>query len=291
MRYLFMIVLCFIAACGRYGGVDNPMPAENTSNNTTYINSTSTQTFTNTTSQPIFSNSTSHQTTPGTIIKTIPYPVGVTGISDVVYDSSSQSLLLFVYDTLNNWMVTKIIQVNPLSGETLNTTNITNPVFFMNHASEFTRAGDYYYGTSYGSSNGVPQSLIYKIDLNGNTVSSFPCPATNTGGFCEGLAWDGTYLWSGASDNKNLVQFSMDGTVQQTITPFNTISIMDIAYDNGKLIVSKENNYIYLIEPQNGAIINQFGPYAGYTKKGDWDGQLFWFINSSTQEIEGTYIW
>lgn len=288
MRYLFMILLCFIAACGRFGGVDNPMPARTTTNNgNTFTNSTSHQTFTNSTSS--FSNLT---TTPGTIKKTIPYPAGVTGISDVVYDSSSQSLLLFVYDTLNNWEVTKIIKVNPSSGEILSTTNITNPIFFMNYASEFAKAGDYYYGTSYGSSNGVPQSVIYKIDLNGNIVSSFPCPATNTGGFCEGLAWDGTYLWSGASDNKNIVKFSTDGTVQQTFTPFNTVGIGDIAYINGNLIVFK--NYIYQIDSQSGSILNQFsyvGYTGGYKREGDWDGQLFWFINSSTQQLEGTYIW
>jgi len=288
MRYLLTGLLCFIAACGRFGGVDNPMPAESITNintNATFTNTTTHQTFTNSTSHQTFTNTTS---IPGTIKKTIPYPTGITGISDVVYDSSSQTLFLFVYDTLNNWKVTKIIQINPSSGAIINTTIIINPDFFMNHASEFIKAGNYYYGTSYGWSNGVPQSVIYKIDLNGNIVLTFPCPATNTGGFCEGLAWDGTSLWTGASDNKNIVQFSTDGTVQKTITPFNTVGVGDIAYNNGKLIVSKDN-YIYQIDPQSNTIINQF--YTGYTKKGDWGGQLFWFINSSTQQIEGTYIW
>lgn len=225
-------------------------------------------------------------TAPGTIIKTLPYPAGITGISDVVYDSSSQSLFLFIYDVLNNWKVTKIIQVNPLSGETLSTTDITNPDFFINHASEFTKAGDYYYGTSSGWSNGTPQSLIYKIDINGNIISSFPCPATNTGGFCEGLAWDGTYLWTGASDNKDIVQFSTDGTIQKTITLFNTIGIGDISYNNGKVIVSKDN-YIYQVDPQSSTTSNEF--YIGSFKTGDWDGQLFWFINNSTQQLEGIY--
>ena len=226
---------------------------------------------------------------PGDIVRTLPFPAGISGVSDVVFDSASQAFLLFAYDVLSNWKVTKIIQIDYLSGATLSTTTIVNPDFFMNHASEFVKAGDYYYGTSYGWSNGVPQSLIYKIDLNGNIVSTFPCPATSTGGFCEGLAWDGQYLWSGASDNKNLTQFSINGTVYATLTVLDSIGSHDVSYDKTaqQLIVSLDNS-LNRYNPVTGAEINNV--YTGFSRVGDWDGNFFWAINSSTQQLEGIYI-
>ncbi|ACM18554.1 hypothetical protein Geob_0181 [Geotalea daltonii FRC-32] len=226
---------------------------------------------------------------PGDIVRTIPFPAGISGVSDVVFDSSSQTLLVFAYDVLDNWKVTKIIQIDYSSGATLNTTAIVNPDFFMNQSSEFTKAGDYYYGTSYGNSNGVPQSFIYKIDMNGNVIASFPCPATNAGGFCEGLAWDGQYLWSGASDNKNLTQFSTNGSVHATITAWNYIGTTDVSYDKtmNQLIVSL-NNRLHRVDPVTGT--ENSSVYTGFSRVGDWDGNLFWAVNSSTKQLEGIYI-
>lgn len=226
---------------------------------------------------------------PGDIVRTLPLPAGISGVSDVVFDGASQTFLLFAYDVLSNWKVTKIIQIDYLSGATLSTTTIVNPDFFMNHASEFVKAGDYYYGTSYGWNNGVPQSLIYKIDLNGNIVSTFPCPASSTGGFCEGLAWDGQYLWSGASDNKNLTQFSITGVTNATLTVLDSIGSHDVSYDKAaqQLIVSLDNS-LNSYNSVTGAEINNV--YTGLSRVGDWDGNFFWAINSSTQQLEGIYI-
>jgi plastocyanin len=226
---------------------------------------------------------------PGDIVRAFPFPDGVTGVSDVVFDGASRSLLVFVYDVLKNWQVTKIIQIDPLLGVVLKTTTVTNPTFFMNHESRFTKAGEYYYGTSYGWSNGVPQLFVYKIDLDGNILTSFPCPATNAGGRCEGLAWDGQCFWSGASDNKNLTQFTADGIVYAThYNVFDTIGITDIGYDSKikQLVVIKE--YLYRIDQGNGNIVKKVS--VGNAGVGDFDGEVWWSVNNSKQQIEGIYV-
>lgn len=222
----------------------------------------------------------------GRVVKTIPFPAGISGVSDIVYDSATQSLLVFAYELSSK--VVKIIRVDPSSGVVLHTTPIVNPNFYMNHASEFTKAGSYYYGTSYGTGNGGSQSYVYKIDLLGNILASFPCPATSTGGFCEGLAWDGQYLWSGASDNKSLTQFSTSGSVQANITPWNTISIRDLSYDTAtnQLLVVKGGR-LRRIDPVTAIEVSSS---SGFREGGDWDGNLFWTFNSSTQELEGVYF-
>lgn len=231
---------------------------------------------------------------PGDIVKTIPYPANISGISDIFYDDSSNSLLVFAYDVLSNWQVTKIIQINASSGDVTNSTSISNPDFFMNHASEFTKGGNFYYGTSYGLSNGVPQSLIYKIDLSGIIVSTFPCPLGGLGGYCEGITWDGQFLWSGSSDSKNLSQFATDGSIQITLSNvWDSIAIKDLSYDKAtnQLIVNKDSTYprsLFRIDPSSGVIINSVP--LNISEKGDWDGQLWWSINSQNQLIEGIYV-
>ena len=226
---------------------------------------------------------------PGDVIKTISFPEGISGVSDIVFDKSSQSLLIFVYDIATKWEVTKIMQIPIVSGIVLAEVNINNPDFFMNHASSFTKNDNYFYGTSYGYSNGVPQSLIYKIDFTGKVIGSFPCPSTNMDGFCKGVAWDGQYLWCGGSNNINLTKFSMDGLFIKEIGALDSVNNRVEAYDPeaNQLIVSTDN-HLRLIDIITGAEVRSV--YTGYSRIGDWDGKLFWAVNRDTRQFEGIYI-
>lgn len=283
-------LLLLTLACDRYAPVENEMPTESTSD-TTFSNSTS-QTFTNSTSNQTFDNSTSHQTfsnittTPGTIKKIIAYPAGIVGVSDLVYDNPGLWLLAERGSTSGSTL--ELIKVDKESGQTLQTIPLINPPFSLNHASEMAWNGEFFWMTSYGWSNGIPQSYIYKVDLTGNLVATIPCPSTNTGGFCEGLAWDGIYLWTGASDNKNIVQFSTDGVGIKTLNNvFSSIGVGDVSLKDTSHLIISHTNYLYLIDTASMAITGQL--YTSYSKKGDWDSQLFWFANNSTQQLEGIY--
>ena len=225
-------------------------------------------------------------TSPGDVVKTIAFPEGISGVSDIVFDKSSQSLLIFVYDIATNWEVTKIIQIPITSGTVLAEVDINNPDFFMNHASSFSKNDNYFYGTSYGYSNGIPQSLIYMIDFNGKVVGSFSCPSTNVDGFCKGVAWDGQYLWSGGS---NLTKFSMDGLFIKEIGALDLVNNRVEAYDPdaSQLIVSTDN-HLRFIDIITGAEVRSV--YTGSSRIGDWDGKLFWAVNRDTRQFEGIYI-
>lgn len=210
----------------------------------------------------------------------------ITVVSDIYFDKSSNALWLLGGNSITPILLLKI---DHQTHELLTIIPLNNPPFFLNSSSEITFDGVSFYATSYGWSNGVPQSFIYVIDMNGNIINTIPCPSSDTGGFCEGLAWDGSYLWSGASDNKNIVKFLPDGTIiQQLSNIFDSIGVGDVSLkDNEQLIVS-HINYMFLIDTNTGTIINQF--YTGYRRIGDWDGQLFWIFNNSSQKLEGIEI-
>lgn len=77
-------------------------------------------------------------------------------------------------------------------------------------------------------------------------MNSFSAP----GGYVEGLAWDGTYLW--AVDN-----------------------------DGGPY----ETNVVYKLDPVNGTVLNSFGVDAVWIHGLAWDGQYLWMIDFDSHLI------
>ncbi len=75
---------------------------------------------------------------PGDVIKTLPYPTGISWISDIYADSATNTFWL-----LGESAATEIhlIQINSQTGEVLDSINFNDAPFFLNHASELTWDG------------------------------------------------------------------------------------------------------------------------------------------------------
>lgn len=218
----------------------------------------------------------------GSAVKTIPYPSGITKASDIIYNKAADTLWIVGESGITPL---SLIEIDKASDDVIDTILLSEEkaLFY-----DMTWDGQYFWTTGYGWLNGPVEPFIFKIDSTGAVIGMFLCPASDAGGICQGLAWDGTYLWSGAADNKNLVQFSTDGTVQRILSDvFDTVGVYDIAYDSatGNLLVSK--NHLFIVDPVSGDVVSDTGVYV---YKGDWDGEFFWRADNSTQEIKAIYI-
>ena len=222
----------------------------------------------------------------GAVLKSFPYPADITYIGDVAYDPASNVLygLAGNSTTLDRWAKTDLV-----TGTTVKIADKSE--FWLNHSSELAFDGTHIWATSYGWLNGIPQSFVYKVALDGSIVSRINCPTATINGFCEGLAWDGTGFWSGSSDNKNLYRFTPDGTLTDTIiNAFQTVGITDINYNlsSGIILAIKDGSTLIKIIP-GGAITS-----AGYIPsilKGSWDGiSAIWVANNSSLQFELVYI-
>ncbi len=223
--------------------------------------------------------------TPGTIVKKIPYPSGVPWIGDMVYDVSDKTVWLLAG---SQTVLDKFMQIDE-TGAVLKT--VPNSTFWINHGSELAFDGANLWATSYGWSNGVPQSYIYKIDpLTGSVATSFPCPASSTGGFCEGITWDGSQLWSATSDNRNLVSYTTNGTLQSLfLNEFSTIGTnTHLSYHSSLRCIIAFHDGVNLIDPATGATMAS--NISIYPYSSGWDSHNNWRANNSTQEIEVVYL-
>lgn len=259
-RIFFLIFTLILSACG---GDDSTHISFETENNPP------------TEEPPPFSS--------GDIVSTIPFPQEYTWIGDLVVDGSSAWMLAGTNITLDAF-----IQIDLETGAVLQVH--TNSEFFLNHGSELAFDGENFRGTSYGYMNGVPQNHIFTIDQTGAIIGQMPCPTSNTGGFCEGLAWDGIHLWSGASDNRNLARFDLNGDVYLTIENlWDTIGInQDLAFNpQADHVTATHNSRLLRIDPETGSIITET---ALHLFKGDRDGDYWWQANNTTREIEKVYI-
>ena len=223
---------------------------------------------------------------PGDIIKTLPYPTGISWISDIYADSATNTFWL-----LGESAVTEIhlIQINSQTGEVIDSINFNDAPFFLNHASELTWDGTSFWITSYGWESGVLQSFIYKINSSGDILETLSCPASETGGLCEGITWDGDSLWSGSSDNMDIVRFSQNELVELRVEGvLDSLGTRDVSYDSASnAILVSHANYLYFLNLSNLLVEKQV--YTTFSRVGDWDGELYWAVNNSTLMLEGIY--
>lgn len=292
---MIMILIAVLSACGEQKTVTKTLIQ------TRYSSTILTFTKYSTTAVPFIRYTTVYVPVPATIIvplpattqqptqgypqtiKTIPFPTGVTYFSDLAYDRLTNTAWLLAGNDTGKpkWF----IQIDT-SGAVLKKNLLPNLPFWVNYASYLTFDGTNIWATSYGSSSGGQVSKIYTLDTSGNVLKEMPCPATTTGGYCQGIAWDGTKFWTVASDSKDLVSFFPDGTVSTKFSGmFPEISQnRNLFYDwsKSRLIASGLDS----IDTSTGNRVRTW-PFNG-GGRGDWDGQYFWNINTFTQEIEIT---
>lgn len=223
---------------------------------------------------------------PGEIIETLPYPVGISWISDIYADPATNAFWLLGEGASTP---TQLIQINSQTGAVLDVIEFNDAPVFLNSASELTSDGTNFWITSYGWGSGVPQSFIYKIDTNGDILETLSCPASETDGFCKGIAWTGSYLWSGSSDNLDIVSYLLNGSVQlRAEDVLDALGTKDVSYNSASnAILVSHTNYLYFLNLSNLTIEKEI--YTTFSRVGDWDGELYWAVNNTTLKIEGIY--
>src|SRR5512138_1243378 len=205
----------------------------------------------------------------GTVLKTIPFPTGVSWVVDLAADRTGATLWLLVGSSSS---ATALVQVNSSTGQVLQTLAANSWPLFINQASSLAFDGLHFWATSFGFQNGFPQSFIYELDGTARVIATYQCPATTTG-FCQGLAWDGTNFWTAGSDNATLDRFQVVGTAlisQNFNNLWDTPGVTDVSFDAGTSQVLVMKNQLLFFSPQQATVVaKQTLPLTG---SGDWDG-------------------
>ena len=114
-------------------------------------------------------------------------------------------------------------------------------------------------------------NLLYDI------VNTIPAPTPDT----RDLAFDGEYLWTGASTSYLLFKLSpVDGTILKTI-PTTIFKPYGLTFDGNYLwIAGNQNHIIQQIDTADGTVIKTFStpadPLASYPYGLAWDGSNLW---------------
>lgn len=216
----------------------------------------------------------------GEVLRTIPYPVGVFDVRDVVYDRFSNTLWLHTSDR-------RLVGIDPASGVIIRLIRLTNPVFFSTILRDVAFDGNFFWITStFGAQD------IFQVNLFGAAVGGLPCRST-VAGLCSGITFDGSAYWTGATDTKTLARFTGFGFLLGTLpSPAPLVGIDDLAYDRGAdqlIVVASNPRAVYRVNPSTGAVVDSFAD-ATLGQKGDWDGSLFWFVDNGGQQLRGVFI-
>lgn len=228
-----------------------------------------------------------------TLHPAIPFPDRVRSVSDIVYDSSSNTYWLLA--SLTSGAIPNALVQMDAGGLAIRTVYLAySPLSYIGEGSSLAYDGTTFWVSSSGYDNSVtpavPKSEIYRISSSGLYQGFYPCPATSTG-FCQGVAWDGTALWASGSDNRNLVRFgsqAVDG-VLPVISRYDNIwssnGVSDAGYDrtNGQLLVLKDG--LITVNGANGALLGSTPfPLPG-TGMGGWDGTYFWVVDKVNSRL------
>jgi len=138
---------------------------------------------------------------------------------------------------------------------------------------------------SEGGNADIYKGMIFKIDTNGNILSSFTAPGQNSQGpRPKGLAFDGTYLWNVDYLDDKIYKLTKSGNIISSISVPSGIS-SGLAWDGENLWVSEWFSYkIYKIDPANGQILKSFNApdfEDKYPYGLAWDGTHLWVSNSN----------
>jgi glutamine cyclotransferase len=139
------------------------------------------------------------------------------------------------------------------------------------------------------------QGEIFDSNTSGNILYSFPAPGQSYPGLglsagegVEGLAFDGTYLWSIDFLDHKIYRLNTSGAVIGSIpTPNSSYVASGLAWDGSNLWVSEWNQEIYKINPANGQVLSSFNaPDYGDQTNGlpyglAWDGTHLWVSNNN----------
>jgi len=149
---------------------------------------------------------------------TLAYPDGV----DRVYDLTvvGTTLWLWAEDSGDDVDGPKLIPLSLSTGAEGDPIVIQERPNLLNAGSELTWDGSAFWFTS--DDRQPAEALLYQVDREGNViVADRQCPFAGTTG-CEGLAWDGVYLWTGEVNGGGVTRVNPDpgAAVPSTFSPW-----------------------------------------------------------------------
>uniref|UniRef100_A0A832LJS9 T9SS type A sorting domain-containing protein n=1 Tax=Ignavibacterium album TaxID=591197 RepID=A0A832LJS9_9BACT len=135
------------------------------------------------------------------------------------------------------------------------------------------------------------QSQIKNSQQTFELIKTIPAPGPN----CQGLTWDGQYLWVSDIVNDSIYQIdTTDGTVIHKIptTPTNHL-FEGLAWDGQFLWASHYENFtlrnprISKINPINGDVLQSIIPYSNnsWPHGITWDGTYLWISDYRTHKL------
>lgn len=222
----------------------------------------------------------------GDILKTLPFPAGITTVFDVAFVGGSNTF--FLVGSAGTSQKT-LVEIDADTGAVVFRRLLSGIPFFTNNIGEITWDGSFLWMTA---DSGFSFSTIFRVSPFGDIILTIPCPAAFIGS-CSGLGWDGGALWLGASGNHNIARMSIFGGLLDVFTgPGTGSGTEDVAYDSarGHLIVrSIFPDTLWRVDPATRAVVDSL-PLPATMRKGDWDGRLFWFVNNASNRLEGVFI-
>lgn len=226
----------------------------------------------------------------GKVAKAYRYPAGINWIGDVVFVGTTSPPSLWALAGSDSNTITGFIEIDLTSGNLMRTSPPPTGGFIASD-SQLAFDGQYFWVTSSpttGTPNGIPQPLMYQFSgLTGQILATASCPASSVGGFCQGLAWDGSAFWSGAFTGY-LYRFAASGLILSTVPNITSVSDLTFDVNHNQLLILLTNGQLFALSTATGSI-GTF-PFTMTDLKGDWDGSLFWSANNSNKQIEGTYL-
>lgn len=130
----------------------------------------------------------------------LPYPDGVDRVYDLAVDGNT--LWLWAED-LGDENGPVLISLSLLTEEAGQPLTITQPPAGLNRGSELTSDGTAFWFTS----SGGDAEELFQVDRDGVVIDTVPCPFAATGG-CQGVAWDGTFLWTAEQGGTRVTRVS-----------------------------------------------------------------------------------
>lgn len=108
----------------------------------------------------------------------------------------------------------------------------------------------YWAGASKGSFSGFQEKVsLYRMDPNFRITNKLTAPAAG----CNGLIWDGSYLWFAEAATSNLYVLNVKGVQSNILRKYKTglKSLSGIAFDGENIWISEqEHNRIYRLNPK-----------------------------------------
>lgn len=211
------------------------------------------------------------------------YPEGVDQVFDLTVVGTT--LWLWANDTGDDVDGPVLIPLSVSTGDVGNTIAIQDRPGLINAASELTWDGAAFWFTSDGN---VSQAQLYQVERDGTVAGSITCPFAGVAE-CQGLAWDGSFLWTGEKNGTQVTRVSTipGGVVPSPFSPWgDTSGTIDFLFaqettDTSQALVVRDRT-LYWIDSSSESVSD--GLDVDFERGGANSGTI-WYASDADRRI------